>query len=827
MQVSQIASLDTHVVLGGESARAFSISDAPEFFTVLSDTLYQHKKLAVVREVICNAYDAHIVTGKTDVPVQVTLTDKNLEIRDFGLGIPDDKIAPIYCVYGASTKAADGKQTGGFGLGSKAPFAYSDHFTVTSCHNGEKTVYAISRGGAETGGRPEVRAVVRMKTDETGLSVSIPLQENDRNQFEILIRRVTQLGGMNVSLNGVDIPKIEYDRPGNAGFVLIPSYSDIMRNLDNYRTTVFVRYGTVVYPVDAGRGDSELDEVLRSIGFVLGSNRAIIVQAPEHSIGVTPSRESLSYTKKTMQTLVQICTSAFHHIKRQMSVSFANDFDHALAKNKEKGADKREVISLMLGSFDGSRLDYNKSNPSLVAAANDGYISSLDTIGSELADNYLSSFAASARKTASRLVGKHHPELARLLRRWSPSGSKYDLKRDYNKFMLKRLSKIKALIQPVKSGYFDVRTNSIKNDRFETIFDSSQLVADRIVVSRILRDAYDDTAKQKFEYHCEYHTGYYRNFPVFTIKSDLPEARIKKITKLANKLGFQISFAEYVKPVRKAPAPKPNSGFLRASSFWRFDHDGKIQPRNTLEQAELERVPTAKSFIRVTRARNARHLFWLQEELRRDFSAFANLYPDTVLATDADEEKKLIKLGARPVLEIVHEELKEATKLQSAALALALRLQWHAGFDGDRYYYGSRVNDIVKLCSVSAEFAKLVLGVSVKYDEKTERIAKLGDAVRTAIGVAGFSGQRRNPFTHLTELYNKLKEKYPKIIDNTDAVKEATDFMKIIDSNYIRAASHNDPACARDVINTAKYLKQKFSKTLKAEQAQAVVKEAA
>ena len=140
MQVSHMDELDSHAVIGGGKAKAFFMSDSPEFFTILSSTLYRDKKLAVVREIICNADDAHKMGAGTTRPIEITLTDEELVVRDFGPGIHDDKMHGTYCGYGVSDKVKNLKVTGGFGLGCKAPFAVSDHFTVTSCHEGWRSV---------------------------------------------------------------------------------------------------------------------------------------------------------------------------------------------------------------------------------------------------------------------------------------------------------------------------------------------------------------------------------------------------------------------------------------------------------------------------------------------------------------------------------------------------------------------------------------------------------------------------------------------------------------------------------------------------------------
>jgi hypothetical protein len=136
MQVSQMSDAVTHAVLGKQSSVEMGVSDSAALMHIFSTTLYTYPKLATVREIICNGWDGHITAGCTDIPLQITITDEHIVIRDFGPGIPHEKIGPIYGVFGNSTKREDGTVTGGFGLGSKAPFSYTDNFEVVSYYGG-------------------------------------------------------------------------------------------------------------------------------------------------------------------------------------------------------------------------------------------------------------------------------------------------------------------------------------------------------------------------------------------------------------------------------------------------------------------------------------------------------------------------------------------------------------------------------------------------------------------------------------------------------------------------------------------------------------------
>lgn len=98
MLVSHTEDHITHVVIGGKKSMNFGISDDPAFFQILSSALYKDPMLAMVRETICNAWDAHIESGRTDQPLIISLDDDQLTIKDFGPGIPEDLIQTIYRV---------------------------------------------------------------------------------------------------------------------------------------------------------------------------------------------------------------------------------------------------------------------------------------------------------------------------------------------------------------------------------------------------------------------------------------------------------------------------------------------------------------------------------------------------------------------------------------------------------------------------------------------------------------------------------------------------------------------------------------------------------
>lgn len=321
MQVSHVNEFVTHAVIGGGETIDFGISSSAEFYNILSSTLYKDQILAVVRETLCNAWDAHIEAGCTHIPVEITLTADKFTIKDSGHGIHRNDMGPVYGTYGNSTKKNDGTQTGGFGLGCKAPFAYTDHFEVISNYDGVKTIYNLSKSSAQAQGKPGIVPIASFPTTDKGLQVSIAIHnKTDQQRFRTLIRRIVCNGDMNMTLNGAALTKLGFDT-GKANYLI----KNDVQLLDS-PTDILVRYGNVIYPVDCvdalresyRRISSHLNDLSRGV-----QRYSIIFQAPPHSISVTPSRESLSMQEHTVKTLQTLFTGFI----TMLDSGFANQCD--------------------------------------------------------------------------------------------------------------------------------------------------------------------------------------------------------------------------------------------------------------------------------------------------------------------------------------------------------------------------------------------------------------------------------------------------------------------------------------------------------------------
>jgi len=128
--------------------------------------------------------------------VEVILPNKwsdQIQFKDSGAGITPDRMENVYMKYGNSTKRDDNTQTGGFGLGAKTPFAYTESFniiTITKEPSGsnKKRTYTAYVDTTQLGC---VSLVSEQDTEEpTGTIVSIAVEAGDRKQFSDAISNI-------------------------------------------------------------------------------------------------------------------------------------------------------------------------------------------------------------------------------------------------------------------------------------------------------------------------------------------------------------------------------------------------------------------------------------------------------------------------------------------------------------------------------------------------------------------------------------------------------------------------------------------------------------
>jgi HSP90 family molecular chaperone len=87
---------------GAQTEATFTIKATSKAFDILSSGLYSDKIQAIVRELSCNAYDAHVAAGKVDVPIEIRLPtslDPTFYVKDYGIGLDHEAIYNVFRVH--------------------------------------------------------------------------------------------------------------------------------------------------------------------------------------------------------------------------------------------------------------------------------------------------------------------------------------------------------------------------------------------------------------------------------------------------------------------------------------------------------------------------------------------------------------------------------------------------------------------------------------------------------------------------------------------------------------------------------------------------------
>lgn len=329
--------VETNEELNG---RKFTIAANAKAFEILTGTLYKNVQTSIVRELISNGHDGHVRNGNLDTPISVhcpTPFEPTFEVRDFGCSMDEATMMNVYTTFFSSTKNDSNEEVGGFGLGCKLPFAYTDMFTITTYLKGKEQNYIACKEN----GVPTLNKVgdATPTNEPDGVKVVVPVQEDDCELFESEIKRLAKFSDFKLTCN-VELPEKpeEQDNLGIAGFHNFGSNKFGPCQND---TIFMVRIGGVPYSVDKEELFNNISywqdgaDFLRMSDSECSTNEKIIKECcqelnsqgwpasflgnfrPTRAMGingildfdigdldVTASRESLQYTYKTKKALM-------------------------------------------------------------------------------------------------------------------------------------------------------------------------------------------------------------------------------------------------------------------------------------------------------------------------------------------------------------------------------------------------------------------------------------------------------------------------------------------------------------------------------------------
>ena len=284
---------------------------------MLTNNLYSDKALAIVRELACNAYDSHVAAGCASRPIELILPTRlnpQLVIKDFGTGLDHDQILNIYTRFFESTKTESNDFVGQLGLGSKSPFSMFKSFTVEARKNGVRRTYTAFLNEE---GIPTIAQMGEVAEDcENGVTVSMHVKPEDHDKFANAAKRALMYFSPKPIVSGTQNFATFAVKHGIGGTNWKVRESEYWARMSG----PFVVQGFVVYPIDG----SLIKEAGLSRAAEAISGMNIDFWMPIGSVDVAPSREALSYDKRTIANIVAQFEAAAAEMRAVIDADFAS-----------------------------------------------------------------------------------------------------------------------------------------------------------------------------------------------------------------------------------------------------------------------------------------------------------------------------------------------------------------------------------------------------------------------------------------------------------------------------------------------------------------------
>lgn len=351
---------------GDQQTARFSIKMGGKAFKLMFAGIYSDPIRAIIRELIANGIDSHKMAGCPDRPVKVTLPsrlDEMLAVRDYGVSMTHDFIMTRFSTAMDSTKDESNDEIGGFGLGGKTPFVYTDMFQIRCFLDGEVRLYTAYLNEQ---GWPCVSLMNKSPTDEEdGVEVSFPVKPQDNVTFEakaayvcatLPVRPECRSAHLKSTLESLDTARITINED-----------CYLIGHNHTFPYGIYAVMGGIPYPIDL-RQLNLPDVVKERIERYMSGSFFINFDIGE--LLPTPSRESLQFTDETKAALVKKLTKVCLDIHKivedvmkdttlygRLMFRYQGYYEHSQAK--ANGTSKQKLRSWALKVFKDPS-DYGK-----------------------------------------------------------------------------------------------------------------------------------------------------------------------------------------------------------------------------------------------------------------------------------------------------------------------------------------------------------------------------------------------------------------------------------------------------------------------------------
>ena len=296
-------------------------------FAMFMDRTYTDIKYAICRELMTNGYDSQKQAGRGDTPLQITVPSRfssTMVFRDFGKSMTHDVVEHVYSTLMESTKDGSDDEVGGWGIGSKTPFGYTNQLTLRCFLNGTVRLYQLFIDGS---GVPNIALVAETPTEEPdGVEVSFEVKPGDAEAFKNNIIKASQWFDVKPELKGAAVPlpdtAFETDHPYLWKFP--PFGTSPLKEC-------MVRQGCVAYPLDPEKltlPNTDVDKdarerLTKAKAVCLDIRGRMFLNVPIGTCDVTVSRDGLYYEGKSSENLVRILSELHDEITADAKAEFA------------------------------------------------------------------------------------------------------------------------------------------------------------------------------------------------------------------------------------------------------------------------------------------------------------------------------------------------------------------------------------------------------------------------------------------------------------------------------------------------------------------------
>lgn len=263
---------------------SLDLDSANMLMQMLSKNLYSDSVGSTIRETCSNALDSHR-RASVNLPIIATLErdDKTYNyqfcVEDFGVGLDDDDVRNIISKYGKSTKRNSATELGMWGLGFKAPLAYSSSFYFVCRKNGMERKYMMHENDE---GNSINLLHEAPTTERNGVKVIIPIKSYDRFSFESKMKeQLAYFENVHVVIFG-EVKEFKIFRHE------LFQYSDMTK--DGY---LHLCLDNVYYPLDFSK--LGISHINFPVGIRLSLNDGVYP---------TPNREAIRYTDTAKQAIL-------------------------------------------------------------------------------------------------------------------------------------------------------------------------------------------------------------------------------------------------------------------------------------------------------------------------------------------------------------------------------------------------------------------------------------------------------------------------------------------------------------------------------------------